>query len=436
MLPADFIASMQRQYGALAADLLAAIEKPAITSFRINPFKSLTVPIFENVTPVPWCGSAYWLAQRPSFTFDPRFHAGAYYVQEASSMFLETIWKNFIPDEPLRVLDACAAPGGKSTHLLSLLNGKGLLVSNEMVPGRNSILRQNIARWGMSNVVVTQNEIQAFESLPEAFDVVVVDAPCSGEGLFRKDHEARGEWTIRHVAACAIRQEKIVASLREMVAPGGFLIYSTCTFEDAENDAIVSSLTPEFECLQLADVPESVTCTKYGYAFLPHLVPSEGFYISCWKKKGERTSPTAGAPVKMQSLPAAANLCEKRVLGFEQAGRWHIFPETQMRFLRQLQEHLYVRAAGIVAGEMKGNDFIPDQELALAAHVNTHHEAVAVDYNGAIAFLQGQPLPPSGRTGWKKVCFEGNALGWIKEVNGRTNNYYPKGWRIQQSQIR
>src|SRR5436190_23182745 len=223
-----------------------------ITSIRINPFKSSAeklihdsrLTIHENI---PWCEHGYYLKERPSFTFDPLFHAGCYYVQEASSMFLEQALKQTVDlSKPLRVLDLCAAPGGKSTHIQSLISPGSLLVSNEVIKSRCNILKDNIIKWGCNNVVVTNNDPKDFARLENYFDVIVVDAPCSGSGLFRRDEEAIGEWSENNVQLCSQRQQRIIADVWPALKKEGILIYSTCSYSKDEDENIIKWMDATF----------------------------------------------------------------------------------------------------------------------------------------------------------------------------------------------
>ncbi len=221
LYPEAFLSRMQALLNTEYPDFIKSLDTPAPTSIRLNPGK--VSDAFVETDNIPWCNEGKYLAERPSFTFDPLFHAGAYYVQEASSMFLEEVWKQVNPENiPVRVLDLCAAPGGKSTHLLSLMSDDSLLVSNELIQARNKVLQQNILKWGNANCIVTQNKPDDFTALPDYFDVILIDAPCSGEGLFRKDKDAITEWSEKNVAMCAFRQKEILTSAMLCLKPGAF----------------------------------------------------------------------------------------------------------------------------------------------------------------------------------------------------------------------
>lgn len=222
----------------------AALLSPSNTSIRINPRKSS--PLSADTTPVPWNSQGFFLPQRPKFTFDPLFHAGAYYVQEASSMFIGHILNHLQAPKEGLYLDLCAAPGGKSSLLADYIGEEGMLVANEVIKTRASILKENMIKWGLGNTVVTNNDPSHFEPLEGLFDVVLVDAPCSGEGMFRKDVQAREEWSPENVKLCAARQQRILDQTGALPGPEGYLIYSTCTFNQQENEDMIRFLTEEF----------------------------------------------------------------------------------------------------------------------------------------------------------------------------------------------
>lgn len=233
-LPEHFIHAIRTDRPGDAEALLNALDAPSPVSIRWNPYKS--GPATDG-TPVPWNRYGRYLASRPSFTADPLFHAGAYYVQEASSMFVEHILRSAMPEtEGLRILDACAAPGGKTTIYSTLAGAEGIVVANEVVRSRAAVLADNVRKWGIGNTVVTSNDTAHFTPLREWFDVVAVDAPCSGEGMFRKNPDARSEWSTANTEMCAARQRRIVSDLWDALKPGGILIYSTCTFNRRENE--------------------------------------------------------------------------------------------------------------------------------------------------------------------------------------------------------
>src|SRR5437879_4447061 len=297
LFPAAFAHRMQMQLKDEWQSFVEAHQLPSPTSIRINPKKSSSKE-FEKI---PWTDFGYYLNERPSFTFDPLFHAGTYYVQEASSMFLEQALKQTVDlSQPLRVLDLCAAPGGKSTHLLSLINDQSLLVTNETIRSRATILAENICKWGNINAVVTNNDPEDFQGLNAFFDVIVIDAPCSGEGLFRKDRDAMNEWSEENADLCSSRQQRIVNQIWPALKENGILIYSTCTYNPKENEGNLSRLVAEGKAKSLKLKVESSLGLEeihvekiFGYHFYPHKTKGEGFFISVIRKKEEQQEITA-----------------------------------------------------------------------------------------------------------------------------------------------
>lgn len=430
--PASFVQKMKTALGAEFEVFLQSLDGEPITSIRLNPNKPISK--FDSEEIVPWCGTGRYLQKRPSFTFDPLFHAGTYYVQEASSMFVEQVWNAINIQQPLKVLDLCAAPGGKSTHLLSLMNEEGLLVTNEIIPNRNKILQQNIIQWGNSNCIITQNNAGDFAKLGPYFDVILIDAPCSGEGLFRKDKNAVNEWSEENVAMCSTRQKEILDNVVQCLKPGGYLIYSTCTYEYVENDEQVEYLLNKgFETQQL-EAAFGTTKTKYGLQFYPHKIKGEGFYIALLKKEGELKPSfnvgTGKAGLHADILNQYVEAPE-RFITVTKNDLLFAVPKNISNDFGLLSRHLYVRNAGLFLGSFKGKDFLPSHDLAVSLEVNKQLPAVELTYEQAIAYLRCETIKvdPELR-GWCLVRFEGKNLGWIKAVQGRVNNYYPKEWRI------
>lgn len=427
---------MKLRLGPEADAFFTEHETAAPVSVRINPFKPISK--FDQLEHISWAHSGRYLPERISFTFDPLFHAGCYYVQEASSMFLELVFNAVAGNlTRIRVLDACAAPGGKSTHILSLLDPESLLVSNELIPSRNKILTQNINKWGCSNVVVTQNETDKFSSLAGFFDVIVADAPCSGEGLFRKDPEACHEWSPDAVNVCAARQQKILDDLYPALKEGGYFIYSTCTYEESENEEQVSRMISQYG-MELVELPlndKAMVRTSGGVRFYPHRIKGEGFFISVLRKceatsevkqKGRKT-------VRNEAVKFPDGLLKDpgRFITFRHQDELYAFPESHHSAITLIQDYLFVRKAGIHVGTSKGKDFIPSQELALSTDIHPGVNRVELTESEAIAYLQCGTLQLSlQEKGWMLVTYQQFPLGWIKALGNRVNNYYPREWRI------
>ena len=452
--PQAFTDRMKAHLGDEFDAFIKSIDEPVTTSIRLNPAKSnvsdSSLPIDKKID---WTENGYYLSERPSFTFDPLFHGGAYYVQESSSMFLEQAFRS-IPfiNEPIRVLDLCAAPGGKSTHLLSLMNENSLLVSNEPIANRNHILRQNLSRWGNANVVVTQNKAEDFAKIGAFFDVIVIDAPCSGEGLFRKDKNAINEWSESNVAMCAERQRDILSNIIQCLKPGGYLIYSTCTFEEAENldniNYLISEHSMESISISAAEnfKPELTPVSKdeaKGYAFYPHRTNGEGFFISLLRKEGT-IKPNVLSPLQVKPDKITTELlpylnefidnAEKFVVLKHQAYH-NILPAIFLHDYKTLAQYLYIRNAGISAGEIKGKDFIPAHELSLFQGLKKDFPSADLDHKTAISYLKAETISiPTDHKGWMVVRYKGANLGFVKALPNRINNYFPKEWRILKAQ--
>jgi len=427
----------------------------AVTSIRFNPSKQ---PPFEanlqsdSAQPlslieqaVPWSQWGYYLQKRPSFTFDPLFHAGCYYVQEASSMFLEqALIQTADLSKPLRVLDLCAAPGGKSTHIQSLLSADSLLVSNEVIKPRASILKQNLTKWGSTNVIVTSSDAAQFKKLEGFFDVLVVDAPCSGSGLFRKDEEAINEWSPENVALCAKRQKQILEEVLPSLKEGGILIYATCSYSTEEDEAICDWLVEnEMQSISLqADedwniVENTSKRGAAGYRFYPDKLKGEGFFMACFLKTGaaaqKRFKPGkatfVSATEKAAILPWLQGAEDIAFLKHESSV--FAFPQSLVRDFLLIQWTLYIQGAGTALGELMHNKLVPNHALALSNLLNPSKRGEELMYDEAILFLQRADLVvETSKKGWQTVQYQNHPLGWINALPNRINNYYPKELRI------
>ena len=403
---------------------------------------------------IPWSTYGYYLSHRPSFTFDPLFHAGVYYVQEASSMFLEQILKQTTDlSKPLRVLDLCAAPGGKSTLLQSLISDKSLLVSNDVIKSRTAILGENITKWGAANVVVTNNDPKDFARLENYFDVIVVDAPCSGSGLFRRDPDAISEWSENNVALCSQRQQRIVADVWPALKRNGVLIYSTCSYSKEEDESILDWLYDSFPAMGISinidpswNIIESVSDKHEApaYRFYPDKIKGEGFFIAAIRKLDGSEMPMelGKAKRKQQEEPTKneAELVKPWLLNleqyylFKQADDIVVLPQMFQADLIMLQGSLYIKKAGIVAGKPTSKELLPDHALALSNLLKENIVSIPLNREGAIQYLRKEEVQTDTIIkGWALVNYEGHSLGWVKLLQNRVNNYYPKAWRILKS---
>jgi 16S rRNA C967 or C1407 C5-methylase (RsmB/RsmF family)/NOL1/NOP2/fmu family ribosome biogenesis protein len=416
-----------------------------VTAIRINPNK-YQIDNPKSTTPVPWSLFGYYLSQRPSFTFDPLFHAGCYYVQDASSMFLEQALKQTVDlCASLKVLDLCAAPGGKSTHIQSLLSPGSLLVSNEVIKPRAAVLKQNIYKWGSTNTVVTNNDPHHFKKLEGFFDVIVVDAPCSGSGLFRKDPEAIKEWSEGNVHLCYARQKRILADALPALKEGGVLIYATCSYSQEEDEEIADWLVQELnmnnEPLTIKDEwgiveTKSLKTKAIGYRFFPYKLKGEGFFLSCFRKT-ETENTVKYKQVNLEQASAKEQaiikpwLQNSDELVFLKEHFAYALPKSFLKDYSAIKHALNIQYAGVAIGEIMKDKLVPDHALALSTILSGHIPKTELSYDEAIRYLQRADLQIEPRTkGWQPVSYQHHNLGWINALPNRINNYYPKELRI------
>lgn len=437
-LPLAFTQRIQQQLRNEAIEFLESLNLTPPVSIRLNPNKASGVLLNDKVS---WCNHATYLNERPIFTLDPRFHAGAYYVQEASSMFIGFALQQIIDfEQTLTAIDLCAAPGGKTTHLLSLLNSDSTLFSNEIISNRNSILRENIVKWGCANAIVTQANVDEYSSSGLTADIILVDAPCSGEGMFRKDKNAITEWSEENVQNCSIRQTSIVNSISTCLKEDGILVYSTCTYNEFENDLIIEHLlnNDEFEKVEIQTLPKGIHTTKYGYQFFPHKIKGEGFYCAVLRYKGETKSEPKTGNIK-PATNFKKHLTEYLVnandfIPYEHKGEIYAMPLNSWKYFPQFQKKMSIRQAGLHMGTIKGDMIIPSHDLALSNHLNSTIIRFELDKEKALHYLKGETIIiDSDFKGWCLATFEGLPLGWMKLIQGRMNNYYPKSSRIKMN---
>lgn len=382
-LPEDFVRMMHEQYDADTADSLchALCDTEPEVSIRLNPRKGKTLSI-ENldVEACPWCPDAYYLHERPAFTFDPLLHAGAYYVQEASSMYVSQLLRHHFPvSGPSAALDLCAAPGGKSTLLASLLPPGSILVSNEPMPKRAQVLAENMQKWTRTaegeypvRSVVTQNYPTDFVEFTDSFDLLLTDVPCSGEGMFRKDEVAVQEWSLQNVDLCWRRQREILQGIWHVLKPGGLLIYSTCTFNHFEDEDNVRWICENLGGMLLEE-----------RHFLPGRDRGEGFYCAAIQSvpRGEEQLPSLGiSSDELKSL------------------------EAKLRTLHVLPQAFSVE---------------PDMPR------------IELTYSQALSYLRREAVRVPAPRGMVLLCYKGYVLGPGKCVGNRINNLYPEQWRIR-----
>lgn len=426
----------------------SAFEQPASVAVRMNPFKKCHA--FEGEE-VPWSAWGRMLSDRPSFTLDPHFHGGAYYVQDSSSMFVGEVFRKCLdgiarPEgRPVRVLDLCAAPGGKTTDLAVSLRerfGDGfILVANEVMKQRAGVLASNVALWGDPNVVVTSDDPSAFGSLGSWFDVVVADVPCSGEGMFRKDESAQQQWSENNVSLCEGRQRRIIADMWPSLRKDGVLVYSTCTFNRFENDGNVKWITEELVAEPLYEGCgsdyEGVLKTSLGFSLVPGFVKGEGQYCSAVRKTGASSDVRRVKSSRGRSgavLPERLKDCFAVDMTIKQRGETLIaVPSDINDDVEFLAAHLHILASGCAVGVVKGKDLVPDADLALSIVLKEDaYPRVDVDRQTALAFLHRDTMAlDDAPKGFLLICHEGVPLGFVKNLGNRCNNLHPQGRRIR-----
>lgn len=448
-LPHEFTTQIRELLGSDHEAFLNALEKESETSIRLNPTKqhpTLALPSVE------WCEMGYYTPQRPDFTFDPLFHAGCYYVQEASSMFLSQILHQYIGNTPIKYLDLCAAPGGKTTLALSLLPKGSFLVANEPIRQRANILAENTIKWGNPNVVVTNNHPNDFSPFESCFDIILTDVPCSGEGMFRKDRGAIAEWSPANVKLCASRQLDIINSAWELLREGGLLIYSTCTYNTIENEDVIDYLIKEKggEALVVEtpfdwNISRAMKGDHPVYRFLPHKTKGEGLFMAALRKPLQseakmRVEPRSKMKVKTQpakAVPFTSYNYLQNPDHYEficQPEQVNAIDHNHANFLRALSDKLRIVHSGIEVALLKGKEWIPSPSLALSIELNREEfTTVDVDLKTAISFLRCEALilPQETSKGIVLITYKNTPLGWVKNIGNRANNLYPTEWRIR-----
>lgn len=404
---------------------LKGLDETAPVSIRLNPFKlaegTHKVNPKLNPHPIPWCKEGYWLDTRPNFTFDPLLHAGAYYVQEASSMFLSHVLQHLVK-QPVMALDLCAAPGGKTTCARASLPIGSFLFSNEPIGKRAQILAENVQKFGHEDVVVTNNYPRDYKKTKLGFDVIIADVPCSGEGMFRKDPQSIEEWSLQNVENCWQLQRSIIADIWDNLKPGGILIYSTCTFNAHEDEENIAWILNEYDA-ELLSVPTEEAWNITGalidnplrdgrefpvYRFIPGKTRGEGIFMAIIRKHGENKT-----------------FINKTTIDVDKA-------------ITEARKRLRILSHGVKEGMQKGKNVIPDHTLALSFSTDkSAYPNVEVDYQTAIAYLRHEAIVLSSDTprGIILLTYKGYPIGFAKNLGNRANNLYPQEWRIKSTHI-
>ncbi|MDH8701879.1 16S rRNA C967 or C1407 C5-methylase (RsmB/RsmF family)/NOL1/NOP2/fmu family ribosome biogenesis protein [Dysgonomonadaceae bacterium PH5-43] len=438
-LPIAFENQIKEIIGDEWNNFVNALEEDSPTSIRLNSNKYHEADNLKTNQPIPWASNAYYLDTRPIFTLDPLLHAGVYYVQEASSMYLEQIIKKHLAPS-IKVLDLCAAPGGKSTLISSLLSEDSLLVANEVIRTRSNILSENLIKWGNPNTIVTNNDpADIGNKLNSYFDIIVADVPCSGEGMFRKDNAAINEWSPNNVKLCAERQRRIIADIWSSLKPGGILIYSTCTFNKEENENNLEWICNELGA-EILDAP----CRFY-----PHKNKGEGFFIASLQKAASDESNTYRCAKKNKKDNKSSKgiktpeeikqrIINADAFSFHQKNDSFIaIPLAVVDSYRDIASCLKIVSAGISIGEIKGKDIIPSHSLALSNCLSeSFYPTLELDKESAIKYLRKDSFDcdlQNLHKGYVIVTYNNRPLGFIKNIGTRFNNLYPNEWRIRMN---
>ncbi len=434
MLPQEFVQRMTRLLGTEAEEFFASYDCPRNTGIRLNTLKAENTPLSFCAEPIAWAENGYYLKEGTRPGLHPFHHAGVYYLQEPSAMAPVGLL-DVKPGQ--RVLDLCAAPGGKTTQIAEKLQGEGLLVCNEIHPKRARILSSNIERLGVTNaLVLNEHPAKLAEKFPRYFDRILVDAPCSGEGMFRKEDAAVTDWSPETVSMCAARQTEILNSASQMLAPGGILVYSTCTFAPEENEGVISHFlhTHKDFSVKMVDAPwfshahpewieDPAPGIEHCFRLLPHKLRGEGHFAAVLQRLGEEDANFVPQE-KTQPMPTAV----KEFLPME--GSVLTFGETLFLAPRELPslKGLKVLRVGLELGELRKGRFVPAHALALATRDFSRRCEFPADSPEIAAYLRGETLH-GPQKGWTLLTVDGYSLGWVKGADGILKNHYPKGLR-------
>ena len=444
-LPERFIEQLRGLFPEEWEALTEAItsSEPSV-AVRVNEARGVAVP--DGARRVPWCEQGFYLEDRPVFTFDPDWHAGRYYVQDASSMFIAHVIRHFI-HEPVRYLDLCAAPGGKTTAAIQALPQRSLLVANEIVPPRARVLADNVIRWGNPRCVVTSNAPAHLGKFDAFFDVIAADVPCSGEGMMRKDDEAVAQWSHALVEQCAQRQREILADVWPALRPGGLFIYSTCTYNRQENEEITEFIVRELGATSLEvpveadwNIHPAIGSDCHGYRFMPHRVDGEGLFMAVFRKDGDM--PRQDIRIKEKTSKKVEGI-DKNWLSLpddftiDQQGDLLIaVPQDIRREVTALRTSLNVLHAGVELATVMGRKTVPHPALAMStARAAEAFPVCEVDYATALRYLRGESITVDGPRGYVLVAHNGAILGFANNLGSRANNLYPKSQRILSTHL-
>lgn len=439
-LPEAFIEQLQGlmpdEWERLAVAITSSEPSVAV---RVNAARGVRVP--DGARRVAWCDQGFYTEGRPSFTFDPDWHAGRYYVQDASSMFIAHVIKHFI-HEPARYLDLCAAPGGKTTAAIQALPHQSLVVANEIVPPRARVLADNVIRWGNTRCVVTCNAPAQIGKFTHFFDVIAADVPCSGEGMMRKDDEAVAQWSPDLVRQCALRQREILTDAWQALRPGGLFIYSTCTYNRQENEEIADFIVQQLGATSLEvpveaswNIHPAIGSNAHCYRFMPHRVDGEGLFMAVFRKDGN--APRQDVRIKEKNAKKVDEMGknwlsapEEYIIG-QQGDLSVAVPQDIRREVAALRDSLNVLHAGVELATVMGRKTVPHHALAMSlARAKDAFPTCEIDYPTALRYLRGESITIDAPRGHVLIAYRDAVLGFANNLGNRANNLYPKPLRI------
>ncbi|MEP6648110.1 MAG: hypothetical protein ABJC12_13555 [Saprospiraceae bacterium] len=442
-LPKDFIDRMNLQLGAEAESFFNSLLQPSPTSIRFNHKKGRSS--FQNTRQIPWCEKGAYLDGRPRFQLDPHWHGGAYYVQEASSMILDDVLKQLMLNDTPRIwLDLCAAPGGKTGILASHLNAADVLIANEVIPQRKTILWENLVKGGYVNTFLTgQQPIQFNKSLA---DIILIDAPCSGEGMMRKETEAIHQWTRGFVDSCSLLQKQIVSDVLPALKPEGYLIYSTCSYSNDENIYNIKYISDKhgLESIKLS-FPETWGISEldhhnaFGYQMYPHRVKGEGLFIAVLKNNADHYHSNAEnkkqgkefsqVPTEFESILENPFSFRVRKNNEETSYITAEAEEKANEVIRNISKMEIIAQAG----QIKGKDIIPSHFLSMSNHQHSDFKKIELTLDEALNYLERSTtfISTTKENGWHVAGFENTNLGWLKLTSQGWKNHYPMSWRLR-----
>ncbi len=447
-LPQELIDKLKHTAGFDSDKFIEAHELNPSISIRLNSKKNQSEEIVEY-TNVPWLNEGKYITNKARFSLDPLWHAGSYYVQEASSMIVGCIIKQLIPKEKIiNALDFCAAPGGKTTCIADNINKNSFLVSNEVNAKRISSLKENVVKWGSGNIAISNSSAEKFSEIAEFFDLILIDAPCSGSGMFRKDEFALKQWSPQLVKSCSTIQKEIILNLINSLTREGLLLYSTCSYSKEENEDICDFILEnrELENVTISlnkdwNITETIS-DKYkatGYRFWPYELEGEGFFVSIFRKKGIKEIKeikSKNIPNYKPSLLMESWIKENLNFNFETLYTLHketvgVENRNHSTKINFLKRYIYFVYSGTDIAKESYKEIIPQAELAFSTNVKFIGNTIEVDKTKALNFLSKQSQTYEYPKGWYLIKYLNQGLGFIKQLENRNNNYYPIEWRLR-----